>query len=1478
MSEYSALFLWYAGGDLLPTLQVSLGFVHHSHTLASVGQRLLGQQDITHGFRCFFMRTKTTGNDTHPPNSDALRANLLETAVAQVTIDPRQELLRTVLERDQGILKTLDRLLAELNHPFRHWPVILPELRAFVLKNARRFAIDHRGADCFSLLCDQFLGALSEQSQGAFTRVTLESLTAYIKKTAEVLTPEHLSGYGPAFDKVFHALAGISEEDLLLLAQTHYPLRHTVAILIRKGNVTGGNPTQKKLTLDPAPICSLAIRSLSVAYQYWLHQADPDWFAVLGTDPCEEISHRALSQSLKRLEEMAQEPPSLSLLERLSKLTSFTDIVRGYRIAAERLGRITGTPSTSDEQIIEERKLRFLFHIMETEGLSLIHEETLREINRSLVHLVQLKQSFGEIHGSFLKAFRFLKAYVVKYPRTALQSIEVLGAEVFNRGNSQLVEAFLEQAVRFGFQHSAFKGVDNNWQPICNPSHVENIRVWLALITHNPKWSSTLLSALIINLKLSGALIRDTDLFQKEVTSLLNSNISPAYNLVKQFTRLLPVYFNEIGAEGKLREVSTELDEISQRKDRLIHFLRKQCHVESTNRIVELVQNIFHYWRSGNRSRLTDLVSPAVMEEVDPSGPWFEGVHALVKAICTTRYGAVDTEETENTSPLIWSEELLQERIMMRHTFPEQDRRRVLLLIRLYRLLDLKYNLGSLGVRTPLLQAVAKGVSKSAHLLIVLESGATGHTRLNAILDVLESLKEIILNPEQFRAREEIYQKRHIAVDIPSVYGCYQERKFDALSLTFRLENLANVDMESLVKRIPEAFITRAAFFKVSKYLKIFLRALKLDGIVSRRLEQMCAVLDRFLEMDHFSFHQYLDIFRNFSEGVKDIIHTHYTTHHRDNLGIILSIIPKEVLLPRYAALKDDEEIASLERISESFLRDLIAETFGLQAFDHFITRIRHILLRQQEALAPDMLNSIMTYDPAKLFCPIHHPKQRIRNLIHLGNKGFNLLDLASCGIAVPAGVILTTEFFRCQKVILEYQPAQQDFLEGLRKELSCIEAETGMGFGQKSNPLLLSVRSGALISMPGMLQTIHNVGINEEIVAGLGRESNNGFFAWDNYRRFIQSWSMSFNAPRAVFSDLMWAAKIRHGIKRKRDFTAVQMADLAKEYFEAARRLGISIPSDPWQQLLAAIKQVLVSWNAAKAKEYRKIMHISNDWGTAVILQRMVYGNIHHQSGSGVLFTSHPHRKLDRVLLWGDYTAGNQGEDIVGGLVTTNPISLEQSQYDKRDASTSLEICYPEIYKKLREIARHLLYDRGWNPQEIEFTFDGPQADNLFLLQSRDMLTSKRNTAVYHSFCETPALKQSRLARGLGVSGGALCGRAVFNLEQIQRLRARDPETALILIRYDTVPDDIKEISLTDGLLTTRGGQTSHAAIVAARMEKTCVVGCACLTVREAAGRCEVDDEVIREGEKISMDGNSGLLFKGWHPIESSLVNTGIQ
>ncbi len=312
-------------------------------------------------------------------------------------------------------------------------------------------------------------------------------------------------------------------------------------------------------------------------------------------------------------------------------------------------------------------------------------------------------------------------------------------------------------------------------------------------------------------------------------------------------------------------------------------------------------------------------------------------------------------------------------------------------------------------------------------------------------------------------------------------------------------------------------------------------------------------------------------------------------------------------------------------------------------------------------------------------------------------------------------------------------------------------------------------------------------------------------------------------------------------------------------------------MPEDPWLQLIGAVEVVLDSWNADKAREYRRLMDVSDDWGTAVIVQEMVYGNLTQESGSGVLFTAHPYRKVRRVALWGDYAPGDQGEDIVSGLVTSYPVSVEQSELDGRDPDKSLELKFPHIYAQLLEISRNLVYDKGWNPQEIEFTFEGPQPEDLYILQTRDMITIKKKEHL-NVFADSDLAHKHILTKGIGVSGSALSGKAVFTVENLRQLREKEPESVLILLRRDTVPEDIREISMADGLITSRGGQTSHASVVATRLEKTCVVGYRDLQVYETEEYAEVHGKRIAFGDPIAIDGRQGLLIEGNYPLQEEI------
>jgi pyruvate,orthophosphate dikinase len=325
----------------------------------------------------------------------------------------------------------------------------------------------------------------------------------------------------------------------------------------------------------------------------------------------------------------------------------------------------------------------------------------------------------------------------------------------------------------------------------------------------------------------------------------------------------------------------------------------------------------------------------------------------------------------------------------------------------------------------------------------------------------------------------------------------------------------------------------------------------------------------------------------------------------------------------------------------------------------------------------------------------------------------------------------------------------------------------------------------------------------------------------------------------------------------------------LALRYKDLIRQSGIPIEESPLGQLYIAVGKVLNSWYSSKAETYRKIMGISDDWGTAVTVQAMVFGNCSGESGAGVVFTHNPRRSGDILSLWGDYSIGNQGEDVVSGLVRTLPISKKQAEIENREIHSALESRFREIYHALEAWAAEIVHERKWSPQEMEFTFDGPGKDRLYILQTRDMAVREKKVAP--SFDAGSKLTGNVIGHGIGVSGGAMSGRAVFTLEEIEQWKKEEPGTPLILVRGDTVPDDIREIHEADGLLTSRGGATSHAAIVAHRLGKTCVVGCANLVCMEKKRSCSLGEEAIRSGGWISIDGLGGFVYLGRLEIGSA-------
>jgi len=791
------------------------------------------------------------------------------------------------------------------------------------------------------------------------------------------------------------------------------------------------------------------------------------------------------------------------------------------------------------------------------------------------------------------------------------------------------------------------------------------------------------------------------------------------------------------------------------------------------------------------------------------------------------------------------------------------DRERVELAISFYKLINQKYNLNFVEIDHYIGHLNTEALPNLHRLKDALNEPDLKQ-KINKLLDYLRLLKTLILSNYEYEIREDIYQKRHITVDIPSMYGSYHEMKFDALGLTFRIESLVNVLFEELVDTIDLTLITKASFFQIFDRLELFDQALEIDGISTGEFKRQMDFLSHALRTRGFSYTQYLDIFKGFALAVRNIINDHFNNIHGLNLNRILSQLPKDRILPKYLPKGqevDDEK--TKHRISEIFFREKIALALGLTQLDLLLSRILNILFRQAERLPKENLLLLLNYDPHRAMTSIDEPQKGSYSIINLGNKGLNLLRLKSYGWPIPPGFIITTEVFRCQKVIESYQPAGDNFRKQVLSQVRALEKNSGKRFGKPENPLLLSVRSGSAISQPGMMDTLLNVGINETITTGIAEKTGNAWFAWDNYRRFLQCYGMAFGLKRDDFDAIISDFKQKLDTPYKSGLTGKQMKRVALAYKTQILDAGITIIDDPFEQLLACIKNVFESWESEKAKVYRRIMGISDDWGTAAIAQAMVFGNISEMSGTGVLFTHSPRMSSDSLRLWGDFTVENQGEDVVSGLVRTLPISKVQQNIEQRETDVTLETHFPEIYKTLKEYVFQLIYDKGWSPQEMEFTFEGPSRQDLFLLQTRDMAMRERKKKLIFDVEEILS-KEIFLGHGIGVSGGAMSGRIVFTLEEIKKWRKTEPECLLILIRGDTVPDDILEIHASDGLLTARGGLTSHAAVVAHRLEKTCVVGCGNLICDEKNKTAVFNNTRLQSGDFISIDGQEGSVFKG--------------
>ncbi|MDY6986089.1 MAG: pyruvate, phosphate dikinase [Candidatus Thermoplasmatota archaeon] len=496
-----------------------------------------------------------------------------------------------------------------------------------------------------------------------------------------------------------------------------------------------------------------------------------------------------------------------------------------------------------------------------------------------------------------------------------------------------------------------------------------------------------------------------------------------------------------------------------------------------------------------------------------------------------------------------------------------------------------------------------------------------------------------------------------------------------------------------------------------------------------------------------------------------------------------------------------------------------------------------------------------------------------------LGGKGAGLAEMTNIGLPVPPGFTITTE-------VCVYYYRNKEYPEGVKEQVEAalqkLENEMGLNFGDRDRPLLVSVRSGARTSMPGMMDTILNVGLNDESVNGLSKMTGNERFAWDSYRRLIQMFGdVVLGIKHAKFEEILQSVKEKKGLKYDYELSTEDLKEIVKQYKELVKKeTGRDFPQDPREQLWLAIDAVFKSWDNQRAITYRKINSIPDDWGTAANVQTMVFGNMGENSATGVGFTRNP--ATGEKNMYGEFLSNAQGEDVVAGIRTPLPIS-------------ELERTIPDAYRQLLNVAE-TLEKHYKDVQDFEFTI---QQGKLYMLQTRtgkrtalaavkiavDMvkegLISEEEAVIriepeqvetlLHPMID-PEAEVNEIARGLPASPGAVTGKVIFDSAEAAEIKEKDPKAKMILVRAETSPEDIAGMDACEGILTQHGGMTSHAAVVSRAMGKVCIVGCEAISVAREEFRAK--DVVVKKGDVITLDGTNGRVILGDAPkVEASVM-----
>ncbi|MBI4849669.1 MAG: hypothetical protein HY808_14055 [Nitrospirae bacterium] len=965
----------------------------------------------------------------------------------------------------------------------------------------------------------------------------------------------------------------------------------------------------------------------------------------------------------------------------------------------------------------------------------------------------------------------------------------------------------------------------DTWAEIVDPDHLRRLSGFLGVISAGGEQFSEILAHLVSNLFISGVWMPDDRLFQRDISLYLNSgalkkNFLLQYLLLKK----IPSYFSEVGASGRLRELTTDID--SWGNDTVLYFLRKQVHVNASSNNIRLIEQIISAWLRNDLSLLEEWAPGDIVSGMKKFNleKYSMAMRRLFKSLDVISGDIIQFEKL-----LEFNDEDLGRAAESIDT-TEEVRKKITLLCRIYREVRVKYS--AQGIRT--------------------ERNVDLKTEFTETLEKLRQLKTIYTSLEKTEAHESLYFKRHIAFGIPSVIGSYHEPKFDALAETFRLEEQVRLLLEDMILQVEKAGeeIDQGTLQAWTSCLECIHELFNLHDLGNFHASEALAIL----KTNSLYLSQVNDLLKIWQKELTWMVELCYRTFHKPLTDLLMKF-PRQDLPDFLLRLGADDE-SFIDKVVDITIRSIISSITGFEELDRLlnslIKRLSSLVESGKDFRMPDAGTSerkkwflLSDLSPAKASClaPL------------LGSKAKNLVYLRERGILVPYGTIFPSD------ITADYQDhtSSPEFRLALREAVGAIERNTGLSFGSRTSPLFLAVRSGSYISMPGILSSILYCGMNRNTIEGFIDATGDTWIACDSYRRFIEHYAeVALGVEASMFGQIQKEILERNNAKELQQLDTMGMKEIVDRYLGRLEESGQRIPDDPYEQLEQSVRAIYRSWFSGRSVQFRKSMSVSEYWGTSVTLMNMIYGN-RLGSGASVFFTRIP--VSFKKGIYGDIREAGTGDDLVYGRFTNRALSRLQTAN-----GDSLEDRDPDLYRAYSELALKVEEAMGHLPQEVESAYVVEGGKRLiYILQTKRMEFRSGSSERFHDSCR---MESSIIGRGIGVHGGALSGIATFTAspDHIRKLEENSRQP-VILLRRETSTDDVSVMSEIKGTITAVGGATSHAAILSQKFNITAVVGCADMKIMaDAQGMpyAIIGTDEIREGTSISIDGSTGLVYSG--------------